>query len=160
MKIDNIIKYIFYIIAGILARYDISVFKIEILTILMGIDIATGMLRSFFNLGGRSLKSKVFYAGVSAKILIIILPAILQICALGIGRDFDILVEWTYNSLMVVEVYSIVSNIISLYKGKNMKEYDALTLVLHMIQQLFLKFFEITRVTFEDVLDKTTKGKK
>lgn len=143
---EKIIKYTSYTVV-IVENFGISTFKVKMLTILMIFDIITGVLKSYFTKGGNSIRSKVFFAGLCSKLFILIIPMLIQVLAKGIDKDFSFLVNWSFNWLMIAEFYSFITNIKSIRERKNLKEYDAFTMILNTLQNYFLAFLEVTRKT-------------
>ena len=161
MTKDKIIKYILYLSSMVLIDdLGISPLKIKILAILMVFDIITGILKAYFTKGGNSIRSKALYAGICAKLLIILLPIVVQLCAKGIGVDMSFLVSGLFNWLIIAETYSFITNVRSIKERKNLKEYDAFTIILKVTGDYFLKFLEITKSNFESStkIDKEKKN--
>lgn len=156
---EKTLKYISYIFV-IIENFGISTFKIKMLTILMIFDIITGILKSYFAKGGNSIRSKVFFAGICSKLFILTIPMLIQVLGKGIGQDFSFLVNWCFNCLMVAEFYSFITNIRSIKERKNLKEYDAFTMILKTLQDYFLAFFEIAKKNLNNSLEDRDETKK
>lgn len=155
---EKIIKYISYFVV-IIENFGISTFKIKMLTILIIFDIITGIWKSYTTKGGQTIRSKVFYAGLCSKLFMLFVPILIQVLGNGIGFDFSFLTNTVFNLLMIGEFYSAITNIRSIIEKKNLKEFDAFTLILKTLQEYFLAFFEITRANITK-LDKEARNEK
>lgn len=150
MTKDNIIKYIGYISSVIfIDEFNISVLQVKILSILMFIDIITGILKSYFCKGGNSVRSKVLYAGVTTKLLILLTPIVLQLLGMGVGIDLSFLVKLVFCYFIVSESYSFFNNALSIKKRENLKEYDSFTIIAKVLRGYILSLLEITRTSIE-----------
>jgi len=158
MKIDNIIKYLLYLSSLVfIDDFGISPLKIKVLTILMVIDILTGVMKSHFS--GNYFRSKKLTVGITGKFLIILLPIVLQLCGKGIGVEMSFLTSSLFNFLIISETYSVITNMRSIKERKNLKEYDAFTIILKIIGDSLMKFMELTKNSFEKSLNASLGGK-
>ena len=117
--------------------------------ILLGIiclDIFTGVLRSYKNKGGNSIRSKVFAAGLLSKFLFLLIPTTLAFVGQGINIDLTYLALGCYRLMILSEFYSFLGNIGSIHTGKDMPEFDAIGMIIKQLRELVLKLLEKTKI--------------
>lgn len=105
---------------------------IALYTLLLVIDIITGVLKAITL--GRKPTSKAFLIGVMAKLTFLFIPITLAVAAKGIGIDLTLFVTTVIAALMLNEVYSIIANIYTVNTGKEAQEFDVLSKILKFIR--------------------------
>ena len=105
-----------------------------ILLVFAGVDICTGLLKTYVFNGGRSITSKRFFVGIISKLMILIIPILLAWAGKGIGMDLIFLAKGALSALILSELYSIIGNIYSVITKKEQKEFDAIAFILGKIQ--------------------------
>lgn len=126
-------KNIGYILAGILGiKYDI----IAAFTLLMLIDVATGILVSARVDGWVSITSKRLAFGVLSKLLLLLIPISIALAASAVEEDFSFLVRSTISILALAESYSIIGNIYAIKVGERIPEFDAISVILRKIREV------------------------
>lgn len=118
--------------------FGVDALSTAILGIMIVIDVITGILRSGFVDGWRTIQSNRLQRGLVAKLLIILLPLLVALCGKGIGMNLAAFAQACLNVLILSEVYSILGNIYSLRTGKVRSEFDAISYVIGQVQE-FLK---------------------
>lgn len=106
-----------------------------ILFILMVIDTATGVTASYVIRGKHSIKSHLFAAGITSKLIILTVPFILALTAKGIGMDMTAFVRHSLSLFILSETYSIIGNYLSIKRKEYVAEFDAISFVLEKIRQ-------------------------
>lgn len=120
--------------------------SIAVLLILMIADVFTGIARTWKIRGGQSIQSSVMTFGVVTKLLILLVPILIALAGKGIHMDLSLLVVGTVNILILSEVYSNISNIQSFRIGKDIKEFDAVSLLLKQIRDVLLLMIEKQKI--------------
>lgn len=110
--------------------------SISILTILMFIDMVTGIARSCVNEGCRSIKSAIGIRGLLAKILVLTSLFSIGLAGRGIGFDMQLIVQGAVNILILSETYSILGNVHSAKTGKKKNEFDAVAYLMGQVRDL------------------------
>ena len=87
----------------------------SILTVLIGLDITTAMLRELAI--GNQIASQTLWVGIVAKLLLILVPFILILIGKGAGVNLLQLGKLTLSTFIVAEGYSVIGNIIQVRKG-------------------------------------------
>lgn len=133
-KLGVIIKNLGYIpafIIGIGLNFD----AILILSCFMVIDTLLGVVRSVVIHGGNSFRSRLLAHGIVSKMLILFIPTLLVYTGRGSGINFLPFAEGTISILVLAEAYSILGHIQSIRTGEDVKEYDAVSLILKNIRK-------------------------
>lgn len=104
---------------------DLDVKVTQILLILMGIDTIVGILKA--QRFGRGFSFKELYFGVATKMLILAAPFVLALVGKGMNYEFKPFLEAMMRIMLVSEGVSILSSIISIKTGKEIKNYDLIT---------------------------------
>lgn len=117
----------------------LSMENYTILAVFMGIDIITGVIKSFKVSGGHSIKSRKIQAGILSKSCILIIPVLI----VWAGRGVDVNLLWfgrgALGMLILAECYSIVGNIHAITRNKEKDEFDAVSFVLNKIKFIIEK---------------------
>ena len=101
-----------------------------IFTILMVIDLITGIVRSIMVDGGSTFTSTAIRDGIFKKILLLGAIFTLGLAGRGVGFDLSPLIQASITVLILAETYSILGNIHSARTGKTKNEFDAVSFIL------------------------------
>lgn len=134
MEIFKICKTVSYALLVPLFTYiGVSKELVGILCVLIVLDIITAILREF--VVGERIRSRMFWIGVTAKLLLILIPFVVILVGKGVGIDLGSLGKVTLSIFIVAEGYSIIGNIIQIRaKDKSIDEQDAITSVIKGIE--------------------------
>lgn len=103
-----------------------------ILSILMMLDMVTGVAKTIVLWWKPT--SERFIIGLISKCLLLLVPMVIGLIAKGAFQiDITMFVRWVLWALVLAEWYSVLQNIVSTVQKKEIKEYDAMTLVLTTI---------------------------
>lgn len=133
------LKFISYFFLVPLFTYTgISGELVGILAILICVDIITALIREYAV--GHRIKSRTFWIGVSAKMLLIVIPFIVILVGKGAGLDLLSMGRVTLSIFTVAEGYSIIGNIVQIRKKDvTIDEQDAITSVIKGVEKTFKK---------------------
>lgn len=119
---------------------------ISALTILMILDVATGIIASIKIDGAKSITSRKLTAGVVAKAMILLIPFLFAIVGKGIGLNMDIYSRGFLSMLILAEFYSVAGNINSFRCGKRLPEIDVVSAILGKVRNIILRVLEKTKI--------------
>ncbi len=86
----------------------------------------------------------MFWIGISAKMLLILIPFVVILVGKGSGVDLLAFGKITLSIFIVAEGYSIIGNIIQIrQKDKTIDEQDAITIVIKSIEAKLKKIISI-----------------
>ncbi len=139
MEIFKICKTVSYALLVPLFTYiGVSKELVAILCVLIVLDIITAILREY--VVGERIRSRMFWIGVTAKLLLILIPFVVILVGKGVGIDLGSLGKVTLSIFIVAEGYSIIGNIIQIRaKDKSIDEQDAITAVIKGIESTLKK---------------------
>lgn len=123
-------------LAWILEYTGISGEKLAILAILMALDMFSGVAKTY-RLNKEEITSNKFVFGLVSKLTILLIPLAIGLMARGIDVDAKSFVNFCFSVLIVSEAYSVIGNIYTVKTGKKVKEIDAISAILKVIQNLF-----------------------
>ena len=106
------------------------------LTILMIIDVATGITRSAMVEGTGSVRSSIWTRGILAKLLLITAIFSVALASKSVGIQAIVLANGALNVLLLSELYSILGNIYSIKNKQPKTEFDAVAWMLSQIKEL------------------------
>lgn len=112
---------------------------VTIFSVLMIIDVITGITRAAVVTGGRSVRSAVLKRGILAKLLVLTALFSVALAGKGVGFDMGTLVQSTVNVLILGELYSILGNVHSVRTGNQKVEFDAVAFLLAQVRGLVNK---------------------
>ena len=138
----DILKQSCYPIAFITAITGVSTQIVNILTILIFLDILTGITKSYRLYGGTSIRSGRLSGGILSKLVVILIPLILALAGKGIGIDLTELVKGSFGTLILAETYSNFSNINQIRTGVAEKEFDVVSKLLEQIKKIILALLD------------------
>lgn len=128
----------YFILVPLFAYTGISGELVAVLTTLIVLDIMTALIREYAV--GNRLKSRMFWIGVSAKMLLILIPFVVILVGKGAGVNLLPMGRITLSIFIVAEGYSIIGNIIQIRKKDiTIDEQDAITSVIKGIEKTFKK---------------------
>ena len=133
MSTTTALKNLAYIPAFILAPTGVSTEAVFILFSIMMFDMVTGIIKSTIIYGPQEVTTNLAIAGLFKKLTLLGVPVMLAWGGEAIGINFIFLVKGTFSILVLYEIYSNIGNIISARKGKEVREYDALSELLTII---------------------------
>ena len=108
----------------------LSVEALTILAVFMVLDTFLGIARSITLHGSNTFTSRVLTHGLISKLLILFIPIILVWTGRGVGFDFHSIASGTISVLVLSEAYSIFGHIQSIRTREDVKEFDAVSMVL------------------------------
>lgn len=110
-----------------------------ILAIFMIVDTVTGVIRAGTIHGWRSVTSHAASVGVLSKMCLIGVPILLALAGHGVGMDLTMFAKGTLSILILSELYSILGNVHAIHLGKEVKEFDAINLILSKLRDVLEK---------------------
>ncbi|MEF3692229.1 MAG: phage holin family protein [Candidatus Moraniibacteriota bacterium] len=123
-----------------------TAWSITALTILMIVDVITGIFASVKIDGAKSITSRKMTAGVVAKAMILLIPFLFAVVGKGIGLNMDIYSRGFLSMLILAEFYSVAGNINSFRTGKRLPEIDVVSSILAKIRKTILNILERTKI--------------
>lgn len=130
-------NFLIALVSGILAYLGLNAEAILMLTVLLGIDYVTGLLKA--NRIHESITSNKMKYGVVSKMTLLIIPISIAIGAKGVDIDLSAIVIVCVNMLIFSEMYSIVGNVACITSGKVLPEIDAPSIIAKQIRNYFIK---------------------
>ncbi len=112
----------------------ISMENYAILAIFMGIDILTGVVKSYHVQGPKSLTSYAMKVGVLSKSCLLLIPVIIAWAGKGVDLDLLWFARGSLAMLILAETYSIIGNIYAINRREEKGEFDAVSFVLKRIR--------------------------
>jgi len=112
---------------------------VTIFSVLMLIDVVTGILRAALVHGGQSVRSSILKRGILAKLLVLTALFSVALAGKGLGFDMSSLVQAAVNVLILGELYSILGNVHSVRTGNQKVEFDAVAFLLDRVKELINK---------------------
>lgn len=116
--------------------------SVTILTVLMIIDIITGVMCAYILEGGRSITSRALSIGLLKKVMILLVLFAVALVGKGIGFDMAGLVQGCVSVFIISEAYSVIGNVQSARTGKKKVEFDAVSLTLAKIGDMLKKMLK------------------
>lgn len=110
-----------------------------ILGAFMLIDTVVGVLRSMILHGGNSFRSRLLAHGIVSKMLVLFVPILIVYAGLGVRLDFLPIASGILDVLILSEAYSILGHVQSIRTGKDVKEFDAISMVLKNLRTMLEK---------------------
>lgn len=106
-----------------------------ILALLMIVDTITGIIRAGVVHGWGSVNSHNLSFGVLSKMCLISAPFIVAIAGRGAGVDLTLVAKGALNMLILSEAYSVLGNTQAIRIRKDIKEFDAINIILGRLRQ-------------------------
>lgn len=145
ISIVNVGKYCTYVAAGIIGATGLSHQAVVILGMLMILDVITGIARSGQVKGWRSITSLRLSAGVTAKLLIMLIPLVIAIAGIGAGIDLRFVASSALSILIMSEAYSVLGNIYGVATKKQAVEFDAIGYILGRFREVLEGMLQSTK---------------
>jgi phage-related holin len=130
-------------VAAFLAGLELRSFLI--LAVFMAVDLALGTIRSGVVHGWSSVKSYKFIAGITSKLLVLIVPLVVVWAGRGAGVDLLFLAKGALAMLVLGEAYSILGNINSIRLGQDIVEFDVISSILCTVQKVIERLLAANR---------------
>ena len=127
----DILRYSIYFIFAYL-QIDIEV--MSILSLLMFVDTICGTAKSLRL--GNSFSFKKLGWGFVSKFLILIIPMVVALMGKPLHKDFTWVVDVSIRILIINEGLSVLANIISVYKSKDVQNVDLVSRLINWIRLL------------------------
>lgn len=118
--------------------FGVEMEVITILTILILIDTATGVIKAG-SLKNQKITSSGFSRGILSKLLLILIPFVLALTGQAMKLNLGWLVAGAMTMLCLSEAYSIIGNIGAIILKKEIAEFDVLEYVLKKINKQLSK---------------------
>jgi toxin secretion/phage lysis holin len=137
-KWSVIVKNLSYVpafIVGIGLSWDST----AILAVLMLVDTFIGVLRSMLLHGGNSFRSRLLAHGIISKMLVLFVPIMVVYVGIGVKLDFLPIARGILDVLILSEAYSILGHIQSIRTRQDVKEFDAISMVLRKLREMLEK---------------------
>lgn len=134
------------VIYSLFLYLDLSIDTAKVMFWLVVLDTITGFVKSLVLSKKITLKKLVM--GIISKIYIICIPVTLALMGKGIGYEFGLFIELVIDILIVGESISIFGNILSTRNKEEVKNFDAVGIILKTIRIKLISIFEslITKV--------------
>lgn len=120
--------------------------SVSSLTILMFLDVFTGIIASGRIDGVKEITSRKMVGGIIAKSLILLIPFIFVIIAKGIGFDLFVYIRGIVGLLVLAESYSVIGNIYSAKNQERLPEVDFISMILKKIRDFIINLLEKTKI--------------
>ncbi len=104
--------------------------SLSILACFMAFDTLLGICRSMLIHGGNSFRSRILAHGIISKLLVLFVPILLVYTGRGAGINFLPVATGTISILILAEAYSILGHIQSIRTREDVKEFDAISMIL------------------------------
>jgi len=129
---------LFYVpFVGFLLWAGVDKEALLVFAILLAIDIVTGLGKAYRL--GHKWKSVRLANGIISKCILILIPLVMALVAKGLHLDISTLVFIVIDALILSEAYSIIENIYVFRSGKDIEEFDVLSLILKQIRNTLNK---------------------
>ena len=122
------------LVAALLEYLKLPYEPILILCVIMSLDLITGVAKSLRI--QRGITSRRWAVGVLGKLSLLGIPLVIALAAKALGGDFNWLVAWSVSMLILSETYSVIANIHATRSGKELPEWDVVSLMLKKIIEL------------------------
>ena len=120
--------------------------SIGMLTILIVVDIVTGIVKSGVLHGWRTIRSSRLAAGTLSKMLLLLIPVTLAVAGKGVSIDMTSLAQGSITVLILSQLYSVIGNIHAVQTKSEKNEFDAVAFILRSIRDLLERFMEKSSV--------------
>lgn len=130
-------NFLIALVSGLLAYLGLDAEAIAVLTVLLGLDYVTGLIKA--KRINESITSSKMKYGIVSKMIIIVIPISIALGAKGVNVDIGILVIVCVNILIFSEMYSIAGNIACITSGKVIPEIDAVSMIAKQIRNFLIR---------------------
>lgn len=123
---------------------NLDVDVVKVLIWLMFIDTLSGIFKAFVL--EKRFDFKILFFGICSKLLVLLIPMVVALVGKGISKDYDftIVLDCILKVLVVSEGLSIITNFYVIKTKKEVKNFDAITMLLSAIRNLLLKIMKST----------------
>lgn len=111
-----------------------------ILTILMVMDVISGLVKSYSL--GIPISSRKLKVGILGKLLVVMTPLCIALAAAGTSLTLMPLALWSINILILGEALSFVSNTVTVVTGKEVPEVSAVAIIGNKLKQVLEAFMK------------------
>jgi len=108
---------------------------------LMLIDTVTGIIKSIV-VGKLMFTFKAFYSGILTKFVLLLIPMLVSLTAMGLGYEFKWVIESALRLIVLSESISVLTNIISIKQRRNIQNKDYLSIILNIIRGWMMSMFD------------------
>jgi len=113
----------------------------HIFTWSMLIDTVTGIIKSIL-VGKLMFTFKAFYSGILTKFVLLLIPMLVSLTAMGLGYEFKWVIESALRLIVLSESISVLTNIISIKQRRNIQNKDYLSIILNIIRGWMMSMFD------------------
>lgn len=133
-------------LAYIPAMYlGLSVENYSILAMLMILDLITGIVRAGVIHGWRSVTSRIATFGILTKLTMILIPLVIALAAKGVGMNLLVVAKMALGTMILSEAYSVLGNIQAIRIRKDIKEFDAINLLLTKVRSILEQALKVKK---------------
>lgn len=119
---------------------EISVDVVKCLFWLIVVDTLTGIIKSIVL--SLDITFNKLFKGMISKIVFLCIPVTLALMGKGLGYEYGIFIKLVMDLLLISEAISIFGNILSVRTKVEVKNYDAITMIIKSIRNFCIKIFE------------------
>ena len=130
-------NFLIALVSGLLAYLGLDAEAIAVLTVLLGLDYATGLIKA--KSIHESITSNKMKYGIASKMILLVIPISIALGAKGVDVEMGMLVIVCVNILIFSELYSILGNIACITSGKVLPEIDAPSMIAKQIRNFLIK---------------------
>lgn len=124
-------------VSGALIFLNINADIANILLLLMGFDLAFGIVKAFY-ISEMEFDFKELFKGITVKLLILTVPMIFALVAKGVGiGNFTFVVDTVFKLFILAEGFSIYNSFLSIKKNKVIKQTDLISVIVERMQGYF-----------------------
>ena len=136
--------YIYNIVTAFLAWLMMYTgFPVEpavLLGALMAIDFCSGLGRAYAL--NEQITSRKMKAGALGKLSLLLLPLVVALAAKGLGQDWQWLLTYVINLMILAELYSFIANSYAIKTKKDLPEFDVLALFARKVKGIAEDFLD------------------
>lgn len=136
MTFKVLIKHAIYAIVFLIATVELSTESFAILAIIVILDTVTGVARTYALNGGRSIRSYKLMAGITSKLLVILIPLIVAWAGRGAGINLTAVAQGALSVIILSEAYSVLCNIHAIVVREDTHEFDAIGWVMNNFKNI------------------------
>lgn len=105
-----------------------------LLAVLMVLDFASGLGRAYAL--QEDITSRKMKAGAFGKVALLCLPLVVALAAKGLGQDWQWLLSYVINLMILAELYSFTANVYAMRTKNDLPEFDVLALFARKVKGL------------------------
>jgi len=126
---------------SLFAFLNVDIDVAHIIMWLMLIDTITGIIKSIV-VTKLKLTFKALYTGILTKLVLLLIPMLVSLTAMGLGYEFKWVIESALRLIVLSESISVLTNIISIKQRRNIQNKDYLSLILNIIRGWMMSMFD------------------